>query len=294
VDAVIFELARRQHGAVSRAQLVRRGVSDHAIGVRVRDGRLSPVHRGVYLVGPVADPLAMEAAAVLACSPGAVISHRSAAKLQRLLAYPVQASVWVTTTDGDHRDRRSLVLRRSKLDPVDVTRHERIPITTPARTILDLASILEDERLERVCAEAHALGLARQPDLRDQLARNAGRRGAGRLRKLLDGPRAAARTRSVLERKLLRCIRASDLPDPETDQRVGTYVVDFLWRAQRVIVEVDGEAFHSHDRATRRDRRRTNDLQLQGYVVLRFTWDDVNRRPDWVLEEIARALRRAR
>jgi very-short-patch-repair endonuclease len=89
-------------------------------------------------------------------------------------------------------------------------------------------------------------------------------------------------------------VRRSGLPEPKTNQRVGPYEVDFLWPEHCLIVEVDGEAFHSHDRATRRDRRRTNDLQLQGYVVLRLTWDDVNRRPDRVLEEIARALRRAR
>ena len=182
------------------------------------------------------------------------------------------------------------------LDPRDITRHERIPVTTPARTILDLAAILDEDRLEQACAEAHARGLAYEADLRRQLDRNPGRRGAGRLRALLDRPAAPARTRSPLERTLLKLIRASDLPDPETDQQIGPYVVDFLWREERLIVETDGRAFHSHDRAKRRDRRRTNDLQLRGYTVLRFTSEDVGRRPAWVLGKIraALALRRAR
>jgi very-short-patch-repair endonuclease len=97
-----------------------------------------------------------------------------------------------------------------------------------------------------------------------------------------------------LERELLRRIRESELPDPETNQRVGPYVVDFLWRRERVIVETDGGAFHSHARALRRDRRRTNELQLRGYTVLHFSWNDVKRRPGWVLAEIARAIKRAR
>ncbi len=291
---MIYALAGRQHGAVARAQLLRRGVSSTAVKTRIRDGRLVPVHRGVYLVGATADPLASEAAAVLACGPGAIISHRSAAKLHRLLAYPAKANVWVTTTSGDHRSRPRLIVRHADLDSADIARHEGIPITTPARTLLDLAAILDDERLEQACAEAHALNLAKEAALREQLAGNPGRRGCGRLRALLDRPHAPARTRSPLERELLRRIRESELPDPETNQRIGPYVVDFLWRRERVIVETDGVAFHSHARALRRDRRRMNELQLRGYTVLRFTWDDVNRRPGWVLAEIGRAIRRAR
>jgi very-short-patch-repair endonuclease len=291
VDAIIVALARLQHGAVARAQLHRRGISDHAIKTRLRDGRLTQVHRGVYLVGPAVDPLAMEAAAVLACAGRAVISHRSAAKLHKLFPYPAQADVWVTLTSGDHRRNSGLVVRRrSTLRPVDMTRHEGIPVTTAARTILDLAGILDEERLERACAEAHALKLAKEPDLREQLERNAGRRGVGRLRRLLDRPLAPARTRSPLERELLRLIRASDLPQPESDQWVGPYLVDFLWREQRVVVETDGLAFHTHHRARRSDRARTNGLQLRGYTVLRFTWVDVTKRPDWTLSQIREAL----
>jgi very-short-patch-repair endonuclease len=292
VDAVIFELARRQHGAVARRQLLLRGVSDHAIELRLRDGRLRRVHHGVYLVGPAGSPLAMEAAAVLAGGPGTVISHRSAARVQGLLPYPANADVWITTAIGTCRERPKLVTRTTaRLSARDITRHERIPITIPARTILDLAAILDEERLEQACAEAHALKLAREPELRDQLACNPGRRGAGKLRALLDRPKAPARTRSPLERQLLKLIRSADLPEPETDQWVGPYLVDFIWREQRLVVETDGFAFHSHDRARRKDRARTNDLQLRGFTVLRFTREDVTRQPDWVLAEIRRALR---
>jgi very-short-patch-repair endonuclease len=294
VDAVIHTLARRQHGAVARVQLLARGISDHAIRLRVRDGRLRPVHRGVYLVGPTVAPLGRHAAAILACE-GAVISHRSAAALHGILAYPDAGDIWITTMARERSGHRGLVTRTTKtLRPADVSRHQRIPVTTAARTILDLSAIVEIEKLEHACAEAHALKLAFEPDLREQLAYNRGKRGAARLRRLLDRSRRPARVRSRLERELLKLIRASDLPEPETEQWIGPYLVDFVWWAERLVVETDGLAFHEHDRAQRRDRARTNDLQLRGYLVLRFTWAEVTQQPDWVLDEIARGLTRAR
>lgn len=176
------------------------------------------------------------------------------------------------------------------MEPLDVTEVERIPVTTAARTILDCAPILDDEQLEAMCAEAHALGSARAPVLRDQLGRNPGRRGAAKLRKLLDRQAPPRRTKRELERRLLRLVLASDLPEPEANVWINGSNVDLLWRSERVVVEADSYTFHSHTRPWARDIGKTNELQLQGFLVLRFTWFDVNERSGWVVDEIARAL----
>lgn len=291
IDAVVRLLADVQHGVVARWQLIARGVSPDAIGRRIRDGRLIPLHRGVYLVGHVARaPLALEAAAVLACGPGAILSHRSAAKLHGLLEYPDPHPPWVTICRGDRSARPGLVVKRAALSPADTTTYERIPITTPARTILDCAAILSPERIEQLCAEAHVLRLAANADLRDQIERNPGRRGVARLRAVLDRAAPPARTRSELERRLLRLVRDSGLPWPETNQVVGGFEVDFLWRDARLIVETDGRAYHSHFAAQRRDREKTNRLQTLGFTVLRFTWQDVTQDADAVVAAIRAAL----
>lgn len=292
-DFIIGALADLQHGAVARWQLVARGVTRRQIATRIADGRLRPVHRGVYLVGHVATaPLAYEAAAVLAFRSGAVISHRSAAKLQGLLPWPPKAACWVTTPRGDS-GRPGLIVRKATLEPCDITSHVRIPITSAARTILDCAAILpedEDERLETMWAEAHAQGSAKLPDLRAQIERNPGKPGVLRLAKLLDRSGSPARPKRELERRLLRLVRASDLPEPEVNAWLEGKERDLLWRDQRLVVEADSYTFHSHARAWARDIGKTNELQLAGFVVLRFTWFDVTERPAWVVAEIGRAL----
>ncbi len=295
IDAVIGMLADRQHGCVARWQLRRRGVSSDAIQTRLANGRLRPIHRGVYLVGHLAAaPLATYAGAVLACGRGAVVSHLSAAAMFQIHRYQTPAQIWVSQGVGDRSARPGLrVVRAIPLDPSDLTVHERIPVVTPARAILEIAAIIEFDRLESACAEAHAQGLAREPDLRDQVDRNPGRRGIRNLRLLLDRSSNPARTRSVLEKRLLRIVRASNLPEPETNQWVETHNVDLLWRRHRLIVEADSYAFHSHSKPWARDLRKSNDLQLLGYRVLRFTWNDVTGRPEWVVGRIASAIRHA-
>ncbi len=293
VEAIIGGLAGQQHGAVARWQLLLRGVTEQELKSRIASGYLLPVHRGVYLVGHLATaPLAYEAAASLAYRNGAVISHRSAAKIHKLLPWPPSGSVWVTTARGDS-DRKGLTVRGATLDPQDITINERIPITTPARTILDCAAILaadEDYRLEEMCAQAHANHGVKLPQLVDQIERNPGRRGVARLAKLLAKHPEVALLKSNLEQKLLKLVRESDLPNPETNQWVHGINVDQLWREQRVVVEADSYQFHSHSKPWAKDVGKTNELQLHGYIVLRFTWFDVTQRPGWVLEKIRRAL----
>jgi very-short-patch-repair endonuclease len=290
-DSIIGALADLQHGAVARWQLLARGLTGREIDRRIVDGRLRPVHRGVYLVGHMATaPLAYEAAAVLAFRGQATISHRSAAKLLELLPWPPKAACWVTTPRGDS-SRPGLIVRKATLAPCYITSIERIKVTTAARTILDCAAILppdEDYRLEEMCAQAIP-ALAKPADLREQIERNSGKPGVRRLALLLDG-HAPKKPKRELERKLLRLVRGSDLPEPEVNAYVLGKERDLVWRKHRVVVESDSYAFHSDARTWARDIGKTNELQLAGWVVLRFTWFDVTERPPWVLGEIRRAL----
>ena len=293
IEAIIGALADLQHGAVGRWQLLARGVSSEQIQRRIADGRLRPIHRGVYLVGHVATaPLAYEAAAILAFRGNATISHRSAAKILGLLPWPPKAACWVTTPRGDS-SRPGLIVRKATLEPCDVTSIERIKVTTAARTILDCAAVFppdEDYRLEEMCAQAIPKQ-AKPSDLFEQIERNPGKPGTPRLKRLLTGP-APKKPKRELERRLLRLVRTSDLPEPEVNVYVLGKERDLVWREQRVVVEADSYEFHSDARTWARDVGKDNELQLANWVVLRFTWFDVTERPVWVLEKIRRALAR--
>jgi predicted transcriptional regulator of viral defense system len=157
IDQVISELASRQRGVVSRAQLIASGIQTDAIKGRVRSGRLHTLHRGVYLVGhAVLAHGARELAAVLASGPGTVVSHSSAAYLWQLLPYPANPGPVNVTVPGRGRARRAGIRIHcvQALDRRDTRTINAIPITTPARTLLDLAMVLPSYLLERAIAEA--------------------------------------------------------------------------------------------------------------------------------------------
>jgi very-short-patch-repair endonuclease len=145
---------------------------------------------------------------------------------------------------------------------------------------------------ENAIAQAYVKGFASERELVDQLARNPGKRGRGALRAHLERNTQPALTESEAERILLDLIRRARLPEPEVNARLGTRVVDFLWRRERVIAEVDGFAFHSDVISFGADRQRTNELQLERYVVLRFTWRDLVRDPRGSIARLRRALAR--
>ena len=291
VNRVIGGLADVQRGCVARWQLLAAGLTAAEVARRIQGGLLRPVHRGVYLVGHRARaPYAAEMAAVLALGEGAAVSHRSAAAMMELLPYPDGADVWITAIRGDGRSRPGIRLHRSRLSRAEVHRLDRIPLTTPSRTLLDLAAVVGADQLERAVASGRRAGTVRESDLRRQLGRCHGRRGAGRLRALLDREAEPAFTRSEMERILLRLIRRHELLEPETNAQLHGHEVDFLWREHRVVVETDGRAFHSDPLAFTRDRVRSNDLQLHGYTVLRFTWTQLTQGPELVVSRIRAAL----
>jgi very-short-patch-repair endonuclease len=178
------------------------------------------------------------------------------------------------------------------LDRRDIRLHKGVPLTTPARTLLDLAPQASVRTLERALNEARIRRLVRPRQLLDVLERSPGRRGAGALRELLDEDPAF--TRSEAEARLLALLRAAAIPPTGVNARTGRYEVDFLWRPERLVVEFDGYAYHSSRAAFERDRARDAELQALGYRVIRVTWRQLVGEPEAVIARIAQALARPR
>ena len=285
-------LAARQHGVVTRAQLRGAGFTNRAIDRRLESGRLHRVHRGVYLVGHVAmPPHAREMSAVLAVAPNAVLSHRSPAWLWQLLPYPARpASVDVTVWGRNAGHKPGIRIHRVALGLGETRTCLRIPTTTPARTLIDLACQVSARELEQALARAQTRGLTSRRDLLALLARHPGRRGTAALRALLNGGSAAVLTRSEAEERFLALVRKAQLPVPDVNVRLAGYEVDFLWREEHLVVEVDGFAFHSSRAAFERDRLRDAELQGRGFRIIRVTWRQIVDYPEAMLVRITKAL----
>jgi hypothetical protein len=256
-DRPISELARRQHGVVGRAQLKALGLGDDAIDWRVRRRRLHRVHRGVYVLGyPHLTRNGGFMAAVLACGDGAALSHLSAAVLWGMLNGDRKIHV---TTPRDRR-RPGLVVHRARLDDEEVRRRAGIPVTAPARTLIDLADVAPRRTLERAIDEAEYLRL----DCTG-LAPRRGRSGCGLLMSVLAQHRpGSTRTKSYLEELFIALCDRYQLPRPEVNVYVEGYECDFVWREQRLIIETDGGAAHGTRREGARPppRRRPDDRGL--------------------------------
>jgi very-short-patch-repair endonuclease len=283
VDRAVGRLADRQYGVVSRPQLDALGVSRGAIERRLASGRLLRLHRGVYAVGHRAPRReARWLAAVLAGGEGAVLSHRSAAALWGLM-----------DDDGFRTDVTASRMPRHPgidghvvaLEEGEMTVRLAIPVTTPARTLVDLARVVDRDTLLRAAREAQFRHLFHVPSVRAALLR----RPSQHLRELVDD---LTPTQSVLEDHLLAICDRNRIPRPATQQWLLGRRVDFVWPAERLVVETDGWRGHATQDAFQADRTTSNDLQLAGYAVLRFTYADVTRRPRRVATAIRAALRR--
>jgi very-short-patch-repair endonuclease len=209
-----------------------------------------------------------------------------------LLPYPAGDSGIEVTVAGRNPGPkpRIRVHRIRRLDPRDTRTCHGIPITTAARTIVDLAGQARLRELEQALAEAERRGLVRRRELYEVLTRATDRHGAPALRALIEADAAPALTRSEAEERLLALIRAAELPQPEVNGRIGRYEVDFLWRDQALIVEVDGFAFHSSRASFEADRLRDAELGAHGYRVMRVTWRQIVDSPEAVVARIAATL----
>jgi very-short-patch-repair endonuclease len=294
VDRRIAKVAQGQYGLITRNQLRREGLSDDSVSRRLRRGSLHQVHRGVFTVGtPLLLPGARELAAVLACQPRAYASHRSAAHLLDLLSLPKNAATAEVSVEGrDVRRKGIRVHRVARFGPGEVGEIDDIPVTSPARTILDLSGRLDDEALEQLVAEAHPQDRTITAQLTDLLTPHRHRHGIAPLRALLERHEEPKRTRSRWERRLLTLIRQRGLPEPRTNAVVHGLEVDLYRPAHRLVVEFDSFTFHSSRRAFETDRYRDQRLAAGGIVVVRVTWLQLTRTPEAVVERIAQALSR--
>ena len=282
MDRLLAELAGAQHGVVAAAQLKARGVGRGAIDVRRGRGQLHPLHRGVYAVGhTVLTPNGRRMAAVLAAGPGAVLSHRDAAALHGLRP-TARAAFEVTVPARGRRGRPGIEVHAVRaLHPDDVTTVDGIPCTAWPRTVLDCADVLPPRGVERLLDAAVELRLYDERLLRAVLARSPGRRAATVLREVLATHVAGTTaTRNRFEEAFLALCVRHDLRRPEVDVPFGPYTADFLFRAERVIVECDSRAYHSSPGAMRKDRRRDLALQAAGWEVVRLTWEQITGEPD--------------
>jgi len=291
-DAEVSRIAAGQHGVVTAKQLAAVGMGRMAISERSRNGRLHRIYRGVYAVGHRGLSLhGRFMAAVLACGPGAVLSHVSAAVLWELLK-PIDGPVHISVPSASGRSRRpGIHLHRTpSLNPhpepspspsysqqeggrrgrLLVTHRHNIPVTTVARTLEDLrsTSFLEPHLLRRATRQAELKGY--------------------RLEHL-----TTDRTRSDLETLFLDIVHRYGLPHPEVNVKLGRWTVDFLWRDQRVVVETDFWTYHRGSVAFQDDHARDLDLRSAGYTVLRYDDTQLESEPARVAEDVTRALSRA-
>ena len=275
----IRRIAERQHGNVTRAQLEAIGLTRNEIAERHDQGWLIRRHIGVYAVGHV--PRTREsrwAAAVLALGDGAVLGHRAAGAHWEWLMGTAVTEVIVPTTAGRPR-RDGIVVHRQQLPAAHTTVHRGIPVTTPIRTLLDLASVLSVGALAKCFEQAQVkLHLPPAPLAAEVISRPR-HRGTAKLRRILDGAVDPAAVRSVLELRFLRLCAAYGIPRPEVNVRIGPWTPDFLWPDWRLIVETDGYEFHRTAAAMRRDAAKDEFFRGEGFTVERLTWADVTERP---------------
>jgi hypothetical protein len=284
-------LAKRQHGVVSIRQLMGPlGYSPRSVSRAVAAGRLHRLYQGVFAVGHTtisSDGRCL--AAVLACGPGSLLSHYSAAWLWGLSSYG-PAPYEVTTPVPRHGKPRLRVHRSRILTGADRDLQREIPVTAMPRTLLDLASRVRPRRLGQFLERAEELRLLDLAPIDDLLSRAGGHPGRVRLRRALAGYRPPPFTRSEFERRFYAAVLAAGLPRPAVNFNVAGFEIDLYWPEQRFAVELDVFETHGTREAFQRDRRRQEDLLLDGIGMIRVTDERFDREPEAVIARIARLL----
>lgn len=286
----LARLAVAQHGCAHREQLLAAGISSSAIGRRLSTRRYLLLHRAVYLIDPAkADEWTPVMSSVLRYAGDALVSHRVAGAVWGMLdEVPDRAEVTVVGRSG-HRLAGVTVHRVSAMDRREVRWRRDLPVTSPARTVVDLAGELDVLELENVLAICREEKLASLNEIRAAMQRAPQSRGIGTLRRLLDQG-GFARTKSYYERKMLRLIDQAGLPRPLTNHKLLRHEVDMVWLDRKLVLEFDSRKFHADRRAFERDRRRDQDLVAAGYRVIRVTARQLEEEPFGVIARLAAAL----
>jgi very-short-patch-repair endonuclease len=279
-------LARSQHGVVTRTQLLELGMGPDSIKHWRKSGRLHPLWRGVYAVGrPEVSRKGRWMGAVLACGPGVLLSHRSAAVLWGLVRASGKGEIHVVIPRKAVRRRPGIrAHRRVGLGPEHRREVDGIPVTDVVSTLVDLASCVPEWRAEQAINEADRIDLIGVEALRDEVRTVAPRPGMACMRRLLG---LDALTDTGLERKFLALARAAGLPSPETQAHVNGYRVDFHWPELGLVVETDGGGTHRTPGQRATDYRRDQAHAAAGLTPLRFAEHQIRHAPD----EVKRRLR---
>jgi hypothetical protein len=297
LDAAVTELAVVQAGVFARRQVVELGATPGQIEHRLRSGRWEVLRPRVYRVGgapPSSDQDAM--AAVLWGGAGALASHATAARLWEFEGVRSRkVEIWIPAKRNVRADDVD-VHRGTRLDRADRTTLRSIPVTTPTRTLIDIAGRLEDDRLEVLMEALFRRRMVAPERLRARLAalRRSGRAGAGRLEQLLALHTAGPAFESALETLVWRLIRDSGVPLPVRQHWVVVdghrYRLDFAWPDRRIAVECEGYEYHGGKVAWRRGRARDGDLGAAEWTILPVTWHAATKESARVRRWLQRAL----
>jgi len=278
-------LADRQHGVISRRQLRDAGLGSRTIRRRIEAGRLHPLYRDIFILGRKGISERGEwQGAVLVGGDEALLSHRSAAALWGLASH--SPPVEITTPSA--RPVPGIAFHECGIHPEERATVKGIPVTSVARTLLDLAEVVDEQELTLAWEEADRRRLLSLPAVEAVCARGFGRHGLKRVRALLEASRPS--TRSPLEARVVELCRAHSLPLPETNAKVLGKEVDAFWPEQRLMIEADGFEFHGHRAAFERDRARDAEMQVAGYHVLRLTHLRLDEEPEKIAAQIRHLL----
>ncbi len=286
----IAGIAARQDNIITRAQLRQAGMTERQLDWRVERGDLRRLHRGIYLTG-YAPPSSRAAAraAVLACGPDALASHRSATALWGLTAAPARPEVTVIARNPGPKP--GITIHRVTAVPAEERRGlGGLPVASPVRAVIDFAAHATRGELEHVIQEAIVKRILSDEDLQAGVERGRCRPGVALVRSVLALESGPGFTRSAAERALISIVNRAGLPSPEKNVVICGQRVDAAWRDQRLVVEADGRGPHDHGLAFERDRRRDQILISAGWRVIRVTYRQLHDEPERVAAVIAAAL----
>ncbi len=284
-------MATASHGVVTRTELLRAGVTKSEIRNRLGTGTLLREHPGVYRVGHRAPSVdARYLAAVRACGPEALLRGRAAAFQLGLIKG--RAPEPEVTAPKERKVRGVRTLRSRSLDARDATTARGVPVTTVAKTLVDLAAVLTADELARVCHEASVRYRTTPAHVETVLKRNPTARGAGKLRRVLRG--GVPVTLSALEKRFLARLREAGLALPLTNVRAGGRWVDCRWPGQRLTVELDSYRYHASRYAWEQDHKREREARARGDEFRRYTYGDVFEEPLLMLAELRALLQMQR
>jgi very-short-patch-repair endonuclease len=286
VDLLIGRVAARQHGVITTRQLAALGAGRGAVAHRVERGLLHAMHRGVHLWGaPGAGLPARSQGAVLACGADALLTHDASAALHGFRRPP--AGPLDVTVPGRHVRVRGIRTHDSPVPESERRFVRGIPVSAPARALLEIAPLLTPRELADAVEQAQVRRLVTKREIAATIERAGARAGVVALRAAIEEP---AFTRSRAERRVVALVRAAQLPRPAFNAMAAGYEVDALWRRERVVLEFDSHAFHATKGALERDRRKTAALQRGRYVVLRTTWRELTQQSHALVARTAEAL----